>query len=66
MTRWLKMIVSTAIIGFTVSACAAGPATKADVCAEFDTLGERYAEATGILDNAVFSQADDLADAASL
>lgn len=64
MARWAVLAVSVAVAGFVVSGCATGPATRSDVCAEFDALGEKITNANGIIDNPVFSKAGDLADAA--
>ncbi len=64
MARWLPLVVSAAMVGLTATACALGPTTQADVCAEFDKLGDRLLHANGVLDNALFGQADDLADVA--
>jgi hypothetical protein len=52
-------------VGVATTACSLfGPTTKAEVCAEFDELGDRFLNANGVVDNLIFSQADTLADVA--
>jgi hypothetical protein len=65
MNRSFAWITALIMAGLTfLSACSMGPATKQEVCAEFDDLGRKVAGANGIVDNAVFNSADDLADLA--
>lgn len=65
MVRWLVSAILVMLMGAGVSGCAMfGPTTKAEVCAEFDELGRRFAAVNGFFDNALFSQAGDLADVA--
>lgn len=65
MVRWLVSVVSVALVSAVATGCSLfGPTTEAEVCTEFEALGVRLAEANGFIDNALFSQAGDLADVA--
>jgi len=65
MVRWLVIAFSVVVVGAATTACSLfGPTTKAEVCAEFDELGDRFLKANGVFDNLVFSQAGTLADVA--
>jgi hypothetical protein len=59
-----KVVIGLIVLLFVVAGInklTEGPSTKAEVCASFDKLGQRLRGANGIFDNAVFSQAGDLA-----
>ncbi|WP_394361968.1 hypothetical protein [Amycolatopsis sp. SB7-3] len=64
--RIVTIVTLLTVVGLiTVSGCGpTGPSTQAEVCAAFDQLGEKLLGANGLYDNAVFSKAGDLADAA--
>ncbi|HEX3789799.1 MAG TPA: hypothetical protein VHW44_18170 [Pseudonocardiaceae bacterium] len=65
--RSIKFITAAAVLLgalSTLSACAGGPTSRADVCQDYDSLGIAYDSADGIFDNAVFDRAGDLADVA--
>ncbi|RSN61437.1 molybdenum ABC transporter substrate-binding protein [Amycolatopsis sp. WAC 04182] len=64
--RIVTMVTLAAVVGLTtVSGCGpTGPSTRTEVCTTFDQLGEKLLGANGLYDNALFSKAEDLADAA--
>lgn len=65
MVRWLVIAVSVVVVGAGTTACSLfGSTTKAEVCAEFDELGDRFLNANGVIDNLIFSQAGTLAGVA--
>jgi hypothetical protein len=65
MVRWLVIAVSVVVVGAGTTACSLfGPTTKAEVCAEFDELGDRFRQANGVVDNLIFRQAGTLGDIA--
>jgi hypothetical protein len=64
----LKIIIlAVVVVGLAIFAIARltrGPSTKDEVCASFDSLGDKVRNANGFIDNPVFRQASDLSDLA--
>ncbi|HEY4458008.1 MAG TPA: hypothetical protein VGN81_27080, partial [Pseudonocardiaceae bacterium] len=58
------MTTTAALAAFGIAGCATGPTTRAQVCTQFDELGQKVLAANGLFDNPVFSEAGDLADTA--
>ena len=64
MKAHLLTAVATAVIASGLVACSSGPSTREEVCEAYDDLGRSVMGANGFFDNAVFSNAEDLADVA--
>lgn len=64
LTKILLVTTSAALTALCVAGCAFGPTTRADVCQQFDDLGQKVANANGFFDNPVFTEAGDLAGTA--
>ena len=58
-----RTVVVLAVLAVT-TACSSGPSTQAEVCTDFDVLGEQVFQGNGILGNPLFDAAEDLADTA--
>ena len=61
MPRKILLMTAAAIL---TAGCATGPTTRADVCGQFDDLGQKVLASNGFFDNPVFDEAGDLADTA--
>jgi hypothetical protein len=64
LTKTLLVTTTAALAAFGIAGCATGPTTRAQVCTQFDDLGQKVLAANGFFDNPVFSEAGDLADTA--
>jgi hypothetical protein len=64
LTKILLVAATAALTALGVAGCAFGPSTRADVCQQFDDLGQKVANANGFFDNPVFTEAGDLAGTA--
>jgi hypothetical protein len=65
LTKILLVTTTAALAVLGVAGCALGSTTRTQVCQQFDDLGTKVANANGLFDNPVFSEASDLADTAS-
>jgi hypothetical protein len=64
-TKILLVTTTAALIALTIAGCSTGPTTRAQVCGQFDDLGQKVLASNGFFDNAVFDEAGNLADTAS-
>jgi hypothetical protein len=59
----MRFVIAVSAV-LLAAACSAGPATKEDVCREFDELGTQMLRGNGIIGNPLFHAAESLADTA--